>query len=69
MNFAMMDGNVVLNTIAAESLEIAESLTGYTCIEYDETTPVCIGYVYENSLFYDPNPPVLEVPKQVPILD
>lgn len=69
MNFAMMDGNIVVNTIAAESLEIAESLTGHTCIEYAPMIPVHIGYVYENSLFYDPNPPVVELPKQVATLE
>lgn len=32
--FAVIDGNKVLNTIVADSKEIAEQVTGYTCIEF-----------------------------------
>ena len=33
-NFAVMDNDKVLNTIVAESKDIAEQVTGRTCIEY-----------------------------------
>ena len=67
----MMDGNTVLNTIVAESLEIAESLTGVTCIEYGETIPVHIGYIYDGNNWTNPNPPaiVVDLPQERPILE
>jgi hypothetical protein len=33
-NFAVIDGTNVINTILAESKEIAEQITGKTCIEF-----------------------------------
>lgn len=36
-NFAVLDGENVLNTIVAESKAIAEELTGKTCVEFNET--------------------------------
>lgn len=32
--FAIIENNIVVNLIVAESLEIAEQVTGLTCIEY-----------------------------------
>lgn len=32
-NFAVIHGNRVINVIVADSLEVAESVTGYQCIE------------------------------------
>jgi hypothetical protein len=40
-NFAVLrDDNFVENVIVAESLDIAESLTGKQCIEYDDTVTI-----------------------------
>lgn len=33
--FAVIDGEDVINTIIADSLEIAEQVSGKTCVEYD----------------------------------
>ena len=33
-NFAVIDGESVLNTILADSKEVAEEVTGKTCIEF-----------------------------------
>jgi hypothetical protein len=40
-NFAVLrDDNFVENVIVAESLDIAEALTGKQCIEYDDTVTI-----------------------------
>lgn len=36
-NFAVLDGENVLNTIVAESKAIAEEVTGKTCVEFSAT--------------------------------
>jgi len=36
-NFAVLDGENVLNTIVADSKAIAEEVTGKTCVEFSET--------------------------------
>lgn len=36
-NFAVIENGIVVNIIVADSLEIAESLTGLLCFQYDET--------------------------------
>ena len=47
--FAVMDGNVVINTIFAESLSIAENITGKTCMEYTSENPADINGTYNSS--------------------
>jgi len=49
-NFAVIDGNDVINTIVAESKAIAEEITGLTCIEF-ETEPAEIGGTYADGTF------------------
>jgi hypothetical protein len=44
--FAVMSNGIVQNTIVADTLEIAEMVTGLTCIEYTESDPVSIGEPY-----------------------
>ena len=47
--FAVLDdNNVIENTIMAETLEIAEELTGKTCIEYAEDSASHIGGTYDS---------------------
>jgi hypothetical protein len=49
--FAVIKDGVVDNCIVAESLAIAEEVTGLTCIEY--TVPF-IGYGYADGKFTSP---------------
>jgi hypothetical protein len=63
--FAVLDNNnKVTNIIVAESKEIAEELTGLTCIEYNDNVVVFIGgnYDSETKTFSEPefDPPTIE---------
>ena len=49
-NFAVINGENVINTILAESKETAEQITGFTCIEYT-TEPAEINGTYINGVF------------------
>jgi hypothetical protein len=49
--FAVIDNNTVTNVIVAETKEVAEMVTGLTCIEYTAENPVSIGWTYNNSTF------------------
>lgn len=63
--FAVINNGVVENCIVADSLAIAEEVTGLTCIEYTPSTEVSVGYLYNNETFTNPNPPV-ELPASTP---
>lgn len=55
-NFAVIDqNNLVVNVIVADSKEVAESVTGLTCIENDELLG-SIGLVYNDGIFAAPLP-------------
>lgn len=43
--FAVISGKSVINTIVADSKEIAENITGQLCIEFSDN--VNIGYIYD----------------------
>lgn len=49
-NFAVIEGENVINTIVADSKEIAEQVTGKTCIKYTNE-PAEIGGTYINGIF------------------
>lgn len=53
--FAVLDNENVINTIVAESKEIAEQITDKTCIEFtlEAATP---GGQYINGVFIPPKP-------------
>ena len=34
MNIAVIENSIVINTVVADSVELAEEITGKTCIEY-----------------------------------
>lgn len=53
--FAVIENENILNIIEAESLEIAESLTGYTCVEYT-TEPAEPNGLYKNNTFVKAKP-------------
>jgi hypothetical protein len=50
MNFAVIESGIVLNTIVADSQEIAEELTDLTCVEYT-TEPAEPGGTYSDEVF------------------
>lgn len=55
-NYAVLDGINVLNTIVADSKEIAEEVTGKTCILFTENEKAQSGGTYENGTFIPPKP-------------
>lgn len=56
MNFAVIENGIVENIIVADSKEIAEEITGYTCISYTDEKPALIGGVYDGVDFIAPQP-------------
>jgi hypothetical protein len=51
-NFAVINNGVVVNTILADSKEIAEEVTGLTCIEYEfEPGAPGIGHSWDGVSF------------------
>ena len=56
-HFAVIEENVVTNTIVAETLEIAKNATNKTCIEFEyEAGSVGIGWTYNGKTFDNPTP-------------
>jgi hypothetical protein len=56
-NYAVIQGNTVSNIIVADTKEIAEQVTGLTCIEYTAENPASIGSIWNGTTF---EPPVIE---------
>jgi hypothetical protein len=54
-NFAILDGELVSNIIVADSKEIAEELTGKTCVEAT-TVKAQVGGKYVDENFIEPKP-------------
>jgi hypothetical protein len=54
MNFAVIENNIVTNLIVADSKEIAESITGLTCVEYGDDNPARMGLGYDGVTFEQP---------------
>ena len=63
--FAVINNGIVENCIVADSLDIAQEVTGLTCVEYTNENAPSIGYLYGNETFTNPNPPV-ELPASTP---
>lgn len=57
-NFAVINNNLVENTILADSIEIAEEVTGKTCIEYPDEIRhrVYPGCTYDGNKILTPKP-------------
>lgn len=53
--FAVLDGENVINTIVADSKEIAEEITGKTCVEFT-TEPAEPGGTYTEGVFITRKP-------------
>lgn len=50
--FAVLnENNIVINVIIADSLEIAQSVTGLVCVEYTQESPAMINDLYNNGNF------------------
>ena len=54
-NFAVLDGENVLNTIVADSKAIAEEVTGKTCVEFT-TEPAEVDGTYVGGVFIPRKP-------------
>jgi hypothetical protein len=50
-NYAVIQDGIVTNVIVAESKEIAELVTGLTCVEYTQENPAGIGWSYDGTNF------------------
>ena len=61
-NYAVIESNIVINVIVAESKEVAEEVTGKTCVAYTNKNPACIGLGYDGTRFEQPAP--VEVPTE-----
>jgi hypothetical protein len=59
--FAVIQDNIVINAIVADTKEIAEQVTGSTCVEYTDENPAGIGYTYDGENFIAP---VVEEPTE-----
>ena len=55
-NFAVLDGENVLNTILADSKAIAEEVTGKTCVEFSATDRAETGGTYVGGVFIPRKP-------------
>ena len=55
--FAVLINDVVENIIVADSLEIAETVTGKTCVEYSESNLAQIGWTWDGTTFAAPTFP------------
>jgi hypothetical protein len=60
--FAVISGKLVTNVILAETKEIAEEVTGLTCVEYTNENPAGIGWTYDGTNFV--SPVVEEIPAE-----
>ena len=61
-NYAVIKDGVVNNVIVADTKEIAETVTGLTCIEYENVPGAPgIGWTYDGTNF---SAPVIEVPAE-----
>lgn len=55
-NFAVVENNLVINVIVADDIEIAEQVTGKTCIGYTDNNPAGISWTYQDGTFVAPQP-------------
>ena len=55
-NYAVVEGNKVINVIVADSKEIAEEATNKMCVEYTLENPAGIDWTYDGVNFIKPQP-------------
>lgn len=46
-NYAVIDNGTVINTIVADSVEVAQEVTGKTCIEYTDESPLGVNWYWD----------------------
>ena len=64
-NYAIIDNNLVVDVIIADTVEIAETLTGKKAVPFNlENHEAGIGYSYDGEKF---SPPIVEVEVPVPL--
>lgn len=56
--FAVINNGIVENCIVADSLAIAQEVTGLTCVEYTNENAPSIGWAYNDGVFINPNPTI-----------
>lgn len=61
-NFAVMDGNKVINIIVALNKSEAEYITGFTCIESTNDNPASINGIYDQGRFINQQTVIDETP-------
>jgi hypothetical protein len=49
MNIAILENGSVVNTIVCESIELAESITGLTAVEYTDENPAGTNWTYNST--------------------
>jgi hypothetical protein len=54
MNFAVIENEIVVNVISADSKAVAEEATCLTCVEYTDANPAHIGFKYDGETFEQP---------------
>ena len=59
-NYAVIENGIVKNTIIADTKEIAEEVTGLTCVEYTTENPAYIGLGFDGTTFEQPTPTIIE---------
>jgi hypothetical protein len=59
--FAVLDDNLVVNVIEADTVEIAETVTKANCVEYTNENPAAIGWIYDGTTF---TKPIIEADEQ-----
>jgi hypothetical protein len=69
MKFAVIENNIVTNLLVADSKEIAEDITGLTCVEYTDANPPYIGLGYDGVTFEQPQPSLYVPPTEEEILE
>jgi hypothetical protein len=55
--YAVIQDGVIIDKIVADSIEIAETLTGLECIESDLHIGPHIGWIFDGSIWRIENPP------------
>ena len=62
-NYAVIKNGVVENIIVADTKEVAERVTGLTCIEYTDSNIASIGDTWDGTKFTN-EPAVIEEPTE-----
>ena len=63
-SFAVIEDNVVVNIILAETKQMAETATGKTCVEYTDSNPAVIGLGYDGTTFEQPEVVFIPAPTE-----